>query len=83
MADQLDIAGLSMKDSQHANGFPRSTYIPPHMRGQMGGPAGPPGPLPRMDGPPPMMNGGMNGSAWAGPQTYVPNLLACLCEENH
>jgi len=69
MADQLNMAALSMKDSQHANGFPpRSAYIPPHLRGQMGGPAGPP---PGMDGPPPMMNGSMNGSAWAGPSTYV------------
>jgi len=43
-------------------GEPRS-YIPPHMRGKMGGPApaGPP------NGGPPPMNGGINGSAWAGP----------------
>lgn len=74
MADQLDMNGLSIKDSQHApNGFPaRSAYIPPHLRGQMGGPAGPPGPPPGMDGPPPMINGGgMSGSAWAGPATCV------------
>ncbi|KAK7510581.1 ATP-dependent RNA helicase ded1 [Phyllosticta citriasiana] len=60
MADQLNMGGLSINDSQHApkgNGFPeRSAYIPPHLRNR-GGP-------PPMDGPPPMMNGGpppMNG----------------------
>ncbi|GAB1737653.1 hypothetical protein NU219Hw_g2067t1 [Hortaea werneckii] len=68
MADQLNMGGLSLKDSQHApkpgqsNGFPeRSAYIPPHMRQR--GPAGPPA---GFDGPPPM--NGMNGSAWAPPQ---------------
>ena len=43
-------------------GEPRS-YIPPHMRGKVGGPA--PGPAP-VNGAPPM-NGGINGSAWAAP----------------
>ncbi|KAI6833737.1 ATP-dependent RNA helicase [Hortaea werneckii] len=68
MADQLNMGGLSLKDSQHApkpgqpNGLPeRSAYIPPHMRQR--GPAGPPA---GFDGPPPM--NGMNGSAWAPPQ---------------
>ncbi|KAF4621503.1 hypothetical protein G7Y89_g14570 [Cudoniella acicularis] len=53
MADQLNMNGLSL------NGGPgeRQSYIPPHMRGKMGGPA---------PGPPPM-NGGINGSAWAAP----------------
>lgn len=36
------------------------SYIPPHMRGKMGGPA------PVAGGPPPM-NGGLNGSAWGAP----------------
>ena len=77
MADQLNMNGLSLKDSQHApqqNGFgERSAYIPPHMRGAARGPAaGPPAGF--EDGPggaPPMSNGsGMNGSAWAS-QKYV------------
>ncbi|KAK4561186.1 DEAD-box ATP-dependent RNA helicase [Recurvomyces mirabilis] len=71
MADQLNMNGLSLKDSQHApqqNGFgERSAYIPPHMRGapRAGGPAGPP-PGGFEDGPggPPAAQG-MNGSAWA------------------
>lgn len=46
------MSGLSL------NGAEQRSYIPPHMRGKLGGaPAGPP----------PAMNGGMNGSAWAGP----------------
>ncbi|KAH7408898.1 ATP-dependent RNA helicase ded1 [Cadophora sp. MPI-SDFR-AT-0126] len=58
MADQLNMGNLSLGGA----GEPRS-YIPPHMRGKMGGPtpAGPP------NGGPPPMNGGINGSAWAGP----------------
>lgn len=66
MADQINMGGLSLGESQHANGIGgRSAYIPPHLRGANGAPAGPP---PGMDGPPPpMMNGGMNGSAWGGP----------------
>lgn len=56
MADQLNMGGLSLGDSQHAgpNGM-RSTYIPPHLRGQ----ATPPGP--------PGHHGGMSNSAWADP----------------
>lgn len=60
MADQLDMNGLSLQDSQHApNGFggARSAYIPPHARRSGGGPA-------------PAAPGGMDGSAW-GPQKYV------------
>ncbi|MCJ1306277.1 DEAD-box ATP-dependent RNA helicase, partial [Hypocenomyce scalaris] len=66
MADHLNMGGLSLGESQHANGIGgRSAYIPPHLRGVNGGPTGPP---PGMDGaPPPIMNGGMNGSAWGGP----------------
>lgn len=64
MADQLDMGRLSLNESQHAQGgFERAAYIPPHLRGR-----GPQGPPPPMDGPAPMMNGGMNGSAWAGNQ---------------
>ncbi len=65
MADQLNMNGLSLADSQHAavNGISgRSTYIPPHMRGVSQGPP------PSMDGPaPPHMNGDLNGSVWNGP----------------
>lgn len=44
-------------------GEARASYIPPHMRGKVGGPApGGPGPAPVNGGPP--MNGGINGSAW-------------------
>ncbi|KAG9232614.1 ATP-dependent RNA helicase ded1 [Amylocarpus encephaloides] len=53
MADQLNMNGLNL------NGGERQSYIPPHMRGKMGGPPGP-GPVP---GQPPV---GINGSAWAG-----------------
>ncbi|KAK5124022.1 DEAD-box ATP-dependent RNA helicase [Meristemomyces frigidus] len=73
MAEQLNMNGLSLKDSQHApqpgqqNGFAeRSAYIPPHMRSAGGRPA-PPGPGgfdgPAPGGPPPA--NGLNGSAWA------------------
>ncbi|KAI9755147.1 MAG: DEAD-box ATP-dependent RNA helicase [Chaenotheca gracillima] len=84
MADQINMNGLSLEESQHAGGGyrgpgqQRSAYIPPHMRGSMGGPApgpgGPGGPPPGMDGPPPMMNGaaGINGSAWGPPPGGAP-----------
>jgi len=55
MADQLNMNGLNL------NGGERQSYIPPHMRGKMGGGQGPP------PGGPPPMNGGINGSAWAPP----------------
>lgn len=66
MADQLNMGGLSINDSQHApkgnGGFERSAYIPPHLRNR--------GPPPPMDAAPPMMNGGppphMNGYAGRG-----------------
>ena len=67
MANQLDMASLSLKDSQHANGslpMGRSTYIPPHLRGR----GGPP-PMGQMDGPasgpsPAAAEPGLGGSAW-------------------
>ena len=70
MADQINMGGLSLADQQQ----PRS-YIPPHMRGRVGGgpgPAGPPAGVPAgvpPVGPPgagPAINGGLNNSAWAG-----------------
>ncbi|OBT45303.1 hypothetical protein VE00_03658 [Pseudogymnoascus sp. WSF 3629] len=62
MADQLNINGLSL-------GEPRS-YIPPHMRGKMGG--APPAAIPQVDGAGPAPaaaanGGGMGASAWAQP----------------
>ncbi|KAI6612949.1 DEAD-box ATP-dependent RNA helicase [Pyricularia oryzae] len=76
MADQLNMAGLSVGGGSPGNG-PRS-YIPPHMRGKVGGPGmngpqngpqnggGPPG----HDGPPSSVNNGLNNSAWAGNQNH-------------
>lgn len=63
MADQLNMNGLSIHDPQHApNGTGgRPTYIPPHMRGVQQSAH------PGMDGPAPVMNGGLNDSVWAGP----------------
>ena len=68
MADQLDMNGLTLNDSKHANGMPagRPAYIPPHLRGQPGGGGPPP-----MDGPPtlpPGGNPGLGGSAWGNPK---------------
>lgn len=66
MAEQLNMGGLSLGEQQQAAG-PRS-YIPPHMRGKMGGgnpqmaPGGPGAPAP--GGPGPTING-LNNSAWA------------------
>ncbi|ETS76702.1 ATP-dependent RNA helicase ded-1 [Pestalotiopsis fici W106-1] len=74
MADQINMGGLSLADQQQ----PRS-YIPPHMRGRVGGgpgPAGPPAGVPAgvpPVGPPgagPAINGGLNNSAWAGNNNY-------------
>lgn len=66
MADQLNMGGLSLNESQHApqnGGFTeRAAYIPPHLRNR---------PPPAMDAAPAMpMNGGpppaMNGGGWGG-----------------
>lgn len=73
MADQLNMAGMSLQDSQHApkpgqqnGGFQeRSAYIPPHMRGQRGPAPGPPG---GFSGPPP---GAMNGNGMPPGPKYV------------
>ena len=75
MADQLNMNGLSLNGSQHANGGPgfsqgRQSYIPPHMRGSSKpGPGPAPGPG-GLDGTPMSGGPGMNGSAW-GPNKYV------------
>jgi len=72
MAEQLDMGGLSLNDSQHnphgQNGFEPRTYIPPHLRNSRGpGPAGP-----GMDGgPPPQMNGG----GYGPPPGFVGDLI--------
>ncbi|KAI9810510.1 MAG: DEAD-box ATP-dependent RNA helicase [Phylliscum demangeonii] len=70
MADNLNMAGLSLAESKHANGYgmslpQRPAYIPPHLRGNLvpGAPLPPPG----MDGPPPMINGSMAASPWGPP----------------
>ncbi|KAL9617426.1 MAG: hypothetical protein Q9160_007783 [Pyrenula sp. 1 TL-2023] len=67
MADNINMAGLSLNDGRQANGMPRSTYIPPHLRGQGQGRGGPPpmgvdgaDGVPR-DGP------GLGASAWGPP----------------
>ena len=59
MADQLNMNGLNL----NGGATEQRSYIPPHMRGKMGGPTpgGPPA------GGPPALNGGINGSAWAAP----------------
>jgi ATP-dependent RNA helicase DDX3X len=60
MADQLNMNGLSLGEQR--------SYIPPHMRGKMGG--APPAGIPQVDGqgPAPAANGGgMGASAWAQP----------------
>ncbi|KAG8623990.1 hypothetical protein KVT40_008966 [Elsinoe batatas] len=66
MADNLNMQGLSLKDSQHAPQGPnghfeggRSAYIPPHMRGA-------PGPAPGPRGPPPGPANGFDGAPPAG-----------------
>jgi hypothetical protein len=65
MADQLNMNGLSLNESKHANGMPngRSTYIPPHLRAHGGGP-----PV-ALDGPAPPRPG-LGGNAW-GNDRYV------------
>jgi ATP-dependent RNA helicase DDX3X len=65
MADQLNMNGLSLSDSKHANGMPngRPAYIPPHLRGQQGR-SGPPA----VDGPAAIPPAGLGGSAWGTPR---------------
>ena len=57
MAEQLNMGGLSLNESQHApqGAFERSAYVPPHLRNRPAPPGGypPPGPAPQMGGPPP------------------------------
>jgi len=72
MADQLNMGGLSINDGSGGPGGPgphqgQRSYIPPHMRGKMGGANGGPPPMngPPANGPPANMNG-LNNSAWAG-----------------
>lgn len=74
MADQLNIKGMSLAESQHApapgpNGYhggpaERSAYIPPHARSS-GGPRAPAPAVNGTNGAPPMMNGG-DEAAWGG-----------------
>lgn len=68
MADQLNMGNLSL-DGQQAPPSARS-YIPPHMRGKVGGAQNGPPPM-NNAGPPPMNNAGppraagLNQSAWS------------------
>jgi ATP-dependent RNA helicase DDX3X len=64
MANSLNMNGLSLNASKHANGLPasRPAYIPPHLRGQPGR-SGPP-PMPGPATLPPGGNPGLVGSAW-------------------
>jgi ATP-dependent RNA helicase DDX3X len=57
MADNLNMNGLNLGGSNDARASGASSYIPPHMRGKVGGPT------PTNGGPP----AGINGSAWAPP----------------
>ncbi|RYP41151.1 hypothetical protein DL769_011650 [Monosporascus sp. CRB-8-3] len=68
MADQLNMGGLSLAEQQQGPPQPRS-YIPPHMRGKMGGANNAMGPGPAPGHPPAAMNG-LNNSAWAGNNSY-------------
>jgi hypothetical protein len=55
MADALNLNGLSIDDSKHANGFGpgrKPAYIPPHMRGKAGDGPAPAGPAPVANAPP-------------------------------
>ncbi|KAI5862832.1 DEAD-domain-containing protein [Durotheca rogersii] len=68
MADQLNVGALSLENNQQ-NPTARS-YIPPHMRGKIGGGGGGNPPSIAPAGPPPPMNNGLNSSAWAGNNNY-------------
>ncbi len=78
MADQLNMGSLSLSEQQQQS--TARSYIPPHMRGKMGGggnnaivpgPGPVPGPVPGpgpgpVPGPSPAAMNGLNNSAWAG-----------------
>lgn len=67
MADQINMAGLSLADQQPPQGQGQRSYIPPHMRGKMHNNAMGPGPGPAPGpGPSPAAMNGLNNSAWAG-----------------
>ncbi|QDS72834.1 DEAD-box ATP-dependent RNA helicase [Venturia effusa] len=81
MADQLNMQGMSLQDSQHApqHGYERGAYIPPHMR-QSGRPpmaghsAGANGGYPPPGPAPPNGGGFPNGaSSWANAPNFTPN----------
>lgn len=65
MAEQLNMGGLNLngggENGSAGGAAPLKSYIPPHMRGKMGGPqpANPP--------PAPPAAGGLANSAWAAP----------------
>ncbi|KIW01398.1 ATP-dependent RNA helicase DED1, variant [Verruconis gallopava] len=76
MADQLNMNGLSLNDSQHApsqNGFSnQNTYIPPHMRSRAAGNMG--GGAPRMNNGYNSQNGFDGGaSSWGSTPNFTPN----------
>lgn len=64
MAEQLNMNGLNLNDGgvPDQGQAPLRSYIPPHMRGKMGGPAPTAGPPAALNG-----NAGIAGSAWAAP----------------
>lgn len=65
MADQIDMNGLSLNESQPPpNGLnARSTYIPPHMRSSNG--------VSPMDAP--VFQGDLKSSVWSGSARFVPD----------
>ncbi|KAI8945274.1 DEAD-domain-containing protein [Xylaria longipes] len=65
MAEQLNMNGLSLNDQAPPGG---RSYIPPHMRGKMGG--GGNAPMPPPPGPSPAAMNGLNQSAWSGNNSY-------------
>jgi ATP-dependent RNA helicase DDX3X len=83
MADQLNMNGLTLKDSQHAappngqqNGFAeRSAYIPPHLRQRGGGPPA----AAAAGGPPPVAQNGNFPPPGAQKYALVPFTSASTC----
>ncbi|KXJ93173.1 P-loop containing nucleoside triphosphate hydrolase protein [Microdochium bolleyi] len=63
MADQINMGGLNLNDQHSAPGG--RSYIPPHMRGKMGGGPAPTGPAPGGPAPGGPPSNGINNSAWA------------------